>query len=325
MENQSERVGLPDHWKLKKLGEIISRSKEKVDPIEIDPVAYVGLEHIEKGLGRITEPSISSEVKSAKSTFHEGDVLYGKLRPYLNKVWLASFSGVCSTDLLVLRTSSDIISRYIHYRLLASDFVRFADSRSSGVNHPRVSFKKISKFSIGVPPLPEQRRIVDKIEELFSNLDAGVESLKTARRQVDRYRQSVLQAAVEGRLTADWRQSHDPEPAEELLERILEERRAQWEKQYLWERYESKGKDAPSGWKARYKDPKAPAKEEGLPKLPEGWIWTSLDALTWNNIDYRGKTPPYSESGILTISAGNIKDGVVTFETQRKVCQRGNV
>ena len=107
-------------------------------------------------------------------------------------------------------------------------------------------------FTIPVPPLPEQRRIVDKIEELFSNLDAGVASLKTARRQVDRYRQSVLQAAVEGRLTADWRQSHAPEPAEELLERILEERRTQWEKRYRSKRYDSKGKEPPSGWKDRY-------------------------------------------------------------------------
>ena len=129
-----------------------------------------------------------------------------------------------------------------------------------------------------VPPLPEQRRIVDKIEELFSNLDAGVASLKTARRQVDRYRQSVLQAAVEGRLTADWRQSHAPEPAEELLERILEERRKQWEKDYR-AKYEAKGKEPPSGWKKRYKEPESPDTED-LSALPEGWIWTNTDSIS---------------------------------------------
>ena len=83
----------------------------------------------------------------------------------------------------------------------------------------------VKKKFLSSTPLPEQRRIVAKIEELFSNLDAGMADLQTAQRQLERYRLSVLQAAVEGRLTAAWRRTHAPEPADALLERILEERR----------------------------------------------------------------------------------------------------
>ena len=97
----------------------------------------------------------------------------------------------------------------------------------------RIGQKKISqgrfKSSIPLPPLPEQRRIVARIEELFSRLDAGVAALRHAKAQLQRYRQSVLAAAVTGQLTQAWREQHpDTEPAEELLERILEQRREQW-------------------------------------------------------------------------------------------------
>ena len=305
-------------WAQVELGELIDKSTDKADPTEIDPVPYVGLEHIEQGTGKLSGHGQSSEVKSTKAKFSEGDLLYGKLRPYLNKVWIASFDGVCSTDILVFPPAEKVSQKYLYYRLLSSDFVQYANAKSSGVNHPRVSYKKVSQFEVGLPSLSEQRRIVAKIEELFSDLEAGVADLKRVKKQLQRYRQSVLQAAVEGRLTKAWREERDTESADKLLERILEERQKKWEKQYRWERYDSKDKEPPSGWKKRYKEPKAPAKAEDLPKVPNGWLWTSLDALTWNNVDYRGKTPPYAESGILTVSAGNVKEGQITFESRRK-------
>ena len=158
------------------------------------------------------------------------------------------------------------------------------------------------KVEVPLPTLSEQRRIVAKIEELFSDLDAGVADLKRAKKQLQRYRQSVLQAAVEGRLTKAWREERDAEPADKLLERILEERRAQWEKDYR-AKYEAKGKEPPSGWKSRYK----PAEEldtSDLPELPEGWVWTSMDQLLSNVRNGYSKAPK-AESGvpILRISA----------------------
>jgi type I restriction enzyme S subunit len=107
------------------------------------------------------------------------------------------------------------------------------------------------------PPLPEQRRIVARIEELFSRLDAGVAALRHAKAQLQRYRQSVLAAAVTGQLTQAWREKHpDTEPAKDLLKRILKQRREQW------------------NGRRKYNEPIAPVVAD-LPEIPASWTWSS--------------------------------------------------
>jgi type I restriction enzyme S subunit len=165
-------------------------------------------------------------------------------------------------------------------------------------------YKYLRNAKIPLPPLSEQRRIVAKIEELFSNLDVGMDDLQAAGQQLERYRLSVLQAAVEGRLTADWRRTHDPEPADQLLEQILEERQEDWKKQYRWERYDSKGKKPPSGWKSRYKEPVRLEDLEELRELPNGWKWTSLHHLCrWSNGD--GLPKKKRDGGPYPVYGGN--------------------
>jgi type I restriction enzyme S subunit len=129
-----------------------------------------------------------------------------------------------------------------------------AKRRSIGV--PDLGLGDIKKFEIPIPPLPEQHCIVAKIEELFSDLDAGVESLRKIQAQLKRYRQAVLKAAVEGKLTAEWRASKGKvEPASALLERIRAERAKN-----------ANGKTKPL--------PMVDASE--LPELPQGWEWTRI-------------------------------------------------
>jgi len=219
---------LPQGWVWTSLGGITEPSKEKVNPQEIQKMPYIGLEHIEKDTGRLLDFGYSDEVRSTKAVFHRGDLLYGKLRPYLNKVHIADFDGVCSTDILVFPKSPYVSNRYLLYRLLSGDFVRYANLNVSGVQHPRANFKTLSQFPVALPPSAEQQRIVARIEELFTQLDAGVAALEQAQAQLRRYRQAVLKAAVEGELTREWRELHQEElePASALLERILEERRA---------------------------------------------------------------------------------------------------
>ena len=122
-------------------------------------------------------------------------------------------------------------------------------------------FQHLKKARLLVPPLPEQRRIVNRIEELFSRLDAGVAALRHAKAQLQRYRQSVLTAAVTGQLTQAWREQHpDTEPAGELLERILKQRREQW-----------------SG-RGKYTEPILDL-PGSLPTLPASWIWSTSGYL----------------------------------------------
>lgn len=131
---------------------------------------------------------------------------------------------------------------------------------------------------VPLPPAAEQTRIVAKLEELLSDLDAGVAELKAAQKKLAQYRQSLLKAAVEGTLTAEWRTKNTPtESGVQLLQRILNERRARWEAKQLV-KFEEQGNNPPKDWQKKYPEPVQPD-TTGLPDLPDGWVWASLDML----------------------------------------------
>ncbi|GAA4358829.1 hypothetical protein GCM10023185_24830 [Hymenobacter saemangeumensis] len=150
--------------------------------------------------------------------------------------------------------------------------------QGKGGAQPNISQDIVRSTPFPLPPLPEQRRIVAKLEELFSRLDAGVAAVRQTQALLKRYRQSVLHAAVTGELTRAWREAH-PAPAETgaaLLARIRAERRAQWEAAQLAKR----GGQLPlnDSWKKKYEEPAAPDTSE-LPELPAGWVWASMRQL----------------------------------------------
>lgn len=178
---------------------------------------------------------------------------------------------------VVIPNVAGLDSRLLWYGLNDEDFWI-----KSGSAQPFVVVSKSLARGFGVPPRAEQARIVQKLDELLSDLDAGVAELKVAQRKLTQYRQSLLKAAVEGALTADWRaaraQTGEPqETGAELLQRILVERRAGWEASQL-AHFAEQSKTPPNGWHAKYKEPVAPDTTE-LPALPQGWSWASLDAL----------------------------------------------
>ena len=254
----------------------------------------------------------SGSMKSSANTFRSGDVLYGRLRSYLNKVYQPDFDGLCSGEFIVMPETPAVSGRFLKYRLNASDFVHFASHINTG-DRPRVDFGQISNFDLSLPPKPEQIRITDALDELFSDLDAGVASLEQARDKLKLYRASVLKAAVEGALTADWRAQHpQTEPASELLERILVERRRRWEEGQL-RSFEEKGRAPPRNWKAKYKEPVAPDVAR-LPPLPKGWCWVSWGQV---GVSQNGRSFPskdYQESGVKLLRPGNLHaDGRVRW------------
>src|SRR5947209_233359 len=168
-------------------------------------------------------------MKSSAFRFLKGDVLYGRLRPYLNKVYCAEFEGLCSSEFIVLPSSSAFFSKYLHYYLNTENFVAFANQLNQG-DRPRVNFDQIRSHQIPLPPLNEQRRIVAKLEKLLSRMDAAQARLATIPLILKRFRQSVLAAACSGRLTADWRMNNPHvETAAMLVTRINEKRKAEYE------------------------------------------------------------------------------------------------
>ena len=177
---------------------------EKAMPCDFSGEPYLGLDDIEAHTTRLIGSKSAGDMKSSAKRFYRGDVLYSRLRPYLNKVWLTDRTGLCSAEFIVLPSNGFIDGAFLKYRLNAMDFVSFANSLNAG-DRPRVDFEQISSFCLPPFSLALQRRIVAKIEELFSELDAGEESLRVARRQLGVYRQSLLKQAFEGKLNEGWR------------------------------------------------------------------------------------------------------------------------
>jgi type I restriction enzyme, S subunit len=145
----------------------------------------------------------------------------------------------------------------------------------SGLN---LTHERFRRLKVPVAPYNEQCQIVETYEELASDIDAGIAALERVRAKLKLYRASVLKAAVEGALTADWRAQHpQTEPASELLRRILVERRRRWEEDQL-AKFKAKGQVPQKDWKAKYQEPVA-ADISDLPPLSEGWCWASLDQV----------------------------------------------
>ncbi len=219
--NPSGLPEIPNSWEWTRLGEILFLSNDRCNPITSENQRFVGLEHIESGTGRLLGFGKSTATRSTKNRFKKGDLLYGKLRPYLNKVWVASFDGVCSTDILVFRKNSFLNNEYLAAFMLNQDFVEYTRQHMSGVQHPRISYSTLSQYILPIPPYAEQVVIAEKIQKTFSITENSEETMLQETKQAEILRQSILKVAFEGRLVP---QNPNDESAKELLERIKAER-----------------------------------------------------------------------------------------------------
>ena len=198
---------VPDNWAWVELQTCFAIVSEKIDP-QIDHVLpYVGLEHIKKGAGLLALGQ-SDEVKSTKTAFKKNDVLYGKLRPYLDKHFVADIDGICSTDILVLRANQHSSAPFLNYYFSVPCVIQYAIEHSHGIHLPRVSPKDIGKMPLPLPPLAEQRRIVAKLDALLGKLRAARDLLDAARDSFALRRAAILHKAFSGQLTAAWRKEH---------------------------------------------------------------------------------------------------------------------
>ena len=180
------------------LGEVVTPRREKGLPSENPELPYIGLEHVEAHTMRILGTVPAGTMRSNANRFFAGDVLYSRLRPYLNKVCMPAFDGYCSAEFIVFPKIEGVDSTFLKYRLNAQDFLSFANHLNAG-DRPRVDFDQLSSFAFFLPSSLSQRRIVGMIEELFSKLDSGLENLKTAQAQLKVYRQALLKHAFAGK------------------------------------------------------------------------------------------------------------------------------
>ena len=191
---------LPCNWRICMLDEIAEYGGHgQVASREIPDGAWVlDLEDIEKGTSRILARVRAQHraTKGTKSKFSSGDVLYGKLRPYLNKVLLADDDGFCTTEIVPIIPSEYILPEYLVISLKSPSFLDYADRKSYGMKMPRLGTKDAKSSLHNLPPLPSQKRIVAKVDELMALCDE-LEKQQILRDELrEQFAESVLAAAT---------------------------------------------------------------------------------------------------------------------------------
>jgi type I restriction enzyme S subunit len=286
----SEFVELPNTWAFAPLSSIADVNPRSFCPLPSavsQPVHFVPMSAVTEEFGGI---DISArrplgDVQKGYTSFLTNDVLLAKITPCMENGKLAlvpplqDHLAFGSTEFHVLRAKDQVQPSWLAYFLSQSAFRRLARQNMTGsAGQLRVATTWLSDALIPVAPATEQTRIVAKLEELLSDLDAGVAELKAAQKKLAQYRQSLLKAAVEGALTAAWRTQHQPtETGAQLLQRILQERRARWEARQL-AKFAEQGKTPPKDWQKKYPEPVQPDTTD-LPELPQGWVWASVEQL----------------------------------------------
>ena len=292
------------------LGELADEPVEQTGPTS--NFVYVDISSIDRETKKITDPkllALSQAPSRAKQRLRAGDVLVSMTRPNLNAVALVPDQldgAIGSSGFHVLR------SRWLNpdFLLALVQTQSFVDAMSAvvqGALYPAVRPRDISAYSFPFEIPAQQARIVAKLEELLSDLDAGVAELKAAQRKLKQYRQSLLKAAVEGALTAEWRARNKPtETGAQLLHRILSERRARWEAKQLT-KFKEQGKTPPKDWQKKYPEPVQPDTSD-LPALPEGWVWASVDQLSPGDLT-NGRSVPTAQAGAKVLRLTAVKEG----------------
>ncbi|TKE93731.1 hypothetical protein FCV53_04205 [Vibrio sp. F12] len=302
-----------DSWVLVELGDI-AFSPEKTRPADnpTENIKYLDISGIdnEKNIVVSYKQYLGKDAPSrAQQSIKAGDVAFSTVRPYLKNIALVPDhldGAVGSTGFCFLRPYAGVESKYIFYWVISQSFINEITKYQKGSSYPAVTNKEVFRQKIPLPGTSVQRKIVEKIEELFSHIDAGVEGLKQSKAKLQQYRQSVLKDAVTGKLTEQWRaQNADKlEPADSLLGRILDERQVSWEAEQL-RVFEEKGKTPKNDkWKEKYIQPKA---LQSLEWLPVGWTSASTDQVfSFVTSGSRGWAKYYSDKGALFLRVGNL-------------------
>lgn len=260
---------LPTSWALTTLGAVVSYgSTEKAEPSEIADGDWVlELEDIEKDSSRLLQKMtfLERQSKSTKNFFQAGDVLYGKLRPYLNKVLIAKEAGYCTTEILPLKAGELLDNRYLFYWLKHPAFLKYVETESHGMNMPRLGTDAGKAAPFVLAPRNEQTRIANQLDTLISRIQSCNDRFDAIPALLKRFRQMVLDAATSGRLTEDWRDALPDLPsAASLIEALADDVEA-------------------SGGHTRgnASEPTEDAHDLTAEKLPDGWkISTLKDCCT---------------------------------------------
>ncbi|HGO5824252.1 TPA: restriction endonuclease subunit S [Mannheimia haemolytica] len=188
---------VPEHWEVKRLKYALQLSNEKTESKNSD-LRYIGMENIISNRGELTENILQAD--GMANVFYENEILFGKLRPYLAKVYLANFNGICSTEFLVYKIKNIIAHKFAFYLLISQGFIDIVNSSTYGSKMPRANADFLANLSIPIPPLSEQNEIVAYIETQTAQIDALIDEQKNLIDRLNEYRTALISAAVTGKI-----------------------------------------------------------------------------------------------------------------------------
>ena len=281
---------LPDGWAWARLGVICPYGENKAVSADlIDETALIlDLEDIEKETGVIKKYTTKSERNSVsnKYSFCKGQLLYSKLRPYLNKVVIATKDGYCTTEILPLTFYGNIYSPYMQLFIMSPTFLTYVNMISYGVKMPRLGTNDGKNAIIAIPPINEQKRIRDKFDIVAPLFDKIQNNLNNLNNEVTAIKSKILDLAIRGKLVP---QDPNDEPASVLLERIREEKEELIKqgkiKRDKMESVIFKGDD--NSYYEKIGDSVACIDAELPFEIPDNWCWARLNCISINYDSYR--------------------------------------
>ena len=311
---------IPDSWEWVRLGNISSyaETKQKVNATSADPSIWgLDLEDIEKG-GRLLEHKTVGERKAVgdKTVFVKGDILYSKLRPYLLKILVAPDDGICTPEIVPFRIYGGINPNYIVNYLKSPYVDNLINSITYGVKMPRVGTETMTSLLVPIPPLEEQLRIVEKIDEVASAVSAydvayqKTEALNSTFPEA--LKKSILQEAVQGKLVP---QDPSDEPAEALLERIrAEKQRLIKEGKIKKDKHESVIFRRDNSHYEKLDGVERRIDDELPFEIPESWAWVRWGAIA-ESIQYGYNAPAKQEGRIRMVRISDIHENTVAWSS----------
>lgn len=190
--------GFKQPWISRAFVDVASVSRERVNPSALNtPPLCIELEQLEPSTGRLSGDAFESQQAAMKSVFRRGDVLFGKLRAYLRKYWLAEFDGVCSTEIWVLRSRGELVSNvYLFYTIQRDNFIEAA-STAYGTHMPRSDWKIVAEFDL---TLPRDATEQAAIAQVLFDMDAEITALESRLTKARAIKQAMAQALLTGRI-----------------------------------------------------------------------------------------------------------------------------
>src|SRR5690625_2447216 len=192
---------IPGDWEVSKFKDFSIKSRDRFYPKK-DKGDYkcIELEHIESGNGILNGFISSQNVKSTKNKFVNGDILYGKLRPYLKKYYYADFSGVCSTEIWVLKANKKKVTEKYLFYLMQSNYFNYQANVSTGSSMPRADWNYVSKAKYAIPPVIEQQKIAD----VLATWDRAIELQESLIKEKEEQKKELRKVLLTSNKSKSW-------------------------------------------------------------------------------------------------------------------------